>query len=139
MLSLWQVVAKKSKTQEALLTIGPAVFNGGLTTFLALVLLGFSTSHVFVSFFKVFVLTVLFGLFHGLVLFPVLLSVAGPVTSIVNPEETPSVDSSSRYVNGSPNYGSNNQQQGIVNTIFVPDEENKKNVLNQPWQSGPVS
>merc|ERR1712055_928183 len=109
---------KKSKTQEALLTIGPAVFNGGLTTFLALVLLGFSTSHVFVSFFKVFVLTVLFGLFHGLVLFPVLLSVAGPVTSIVNPEETPSVGSSR-----SPNYGSNNPQQGIINTIFVPDEE----------------
>ena len=44
---------KKAKTQEALLTIGPAVFNGGLTTFLALVLLGFSTSHVFISFFKV--------------------------------------------------------------------------------------
>ena len=45
--------SRKAKTQEALLTIGPAVFNGGLTTFLALVLLGFSTSHVFISFFKV--------------------------------------------------------------------------------------
>ena len=33
--------------------IGPAVFNGGFTTFLALVLLGGSTSHVFVTFFKV--------------------------------------------------------------------------------------
>ena len=44
---------RKAKTEEALLTIGPAVFNGGLTTFLALVLLGFSSSHVFISFFKV--------------------------------------------------------------------------------------
>ena len=41
------------KVVEAMTTIGPAVFNGGLTTFLALVLLGGSTSHVFVTFFKV--------------------------------------------------------------------------------------
>ena len=50
-----------------------------MTTFLALVLLGASTSHVFVTFFKVFVLTVLFGLFHGLLLFPVILSLVGPL------------------------------------------------------------
>ena len=63
-------------------TIGLAVFNGGLTTFLALTLCGGSTSHTFVTFFKVFVLTVLFGLYHGLVLLPVLLSLCGPVTKI---------------------------------------------------------
>lgn len=33
--------------------IGPAVFNGGLSTFLAFVLLGASNSHVFTTFFKV--------------------------------------------------------------------------------------
>jgi Niemann-Pick C1 protein len=33
--------------------IGPAVFNGGFTTFLALALLGFSTSQIFITFFKV--------------------------------------------------------------------------------------
>ena len=32
--------------------IGPAVANGGFTTFLALVLLGASTSHTFLTFFK---------------------------------------------------------------------------------------
>ena len=31
---------------------GPAVLNGGLTTLIALVLLAFSTSHVFVTFFR---------------------------------------------------------------------------------------
>ena len=40
--------------QEAVGSIGLAVFNGGVTTFLALVLLGASSSHVFLSFFKVF-------------------------------------------------------------------------------------
>ena len=33
--------------------IGPAVLNGGVTTFLALILCGWSTSHTFVIFFKV--------------------------------------------------------------------------------------
>ena len=78
------------RAQEAMATIGLAVLNGGITTFLALVLLGASSSHVFISFFKVslpcqcanlsqvFVLTVVFGLFHGLVLFPALLAMLGP-------------------------------------------------------------
>jgi len=75
------LIAKGSpqeKAIEAIETIGPAVFNGGLTTFLALVLCSLSTSHVFITFFKVFALTVIFGLFHGLVLFPVVLSIIGP-------------------------------------------------------------
>ena len=41
--------------QEGVASIGLAVFNGGVTTFLALVLLGASSSHVFLSFFKVFI------------------------------------------------------------------------------------
>ena len=33
--------------------MGPAIANGGITTFLALLLLGFSESHIFITFFKV--------------------------------------------------------------------------------------
>ena len=44
---------KNVNLQEAVGSIGLAVFNGGVTTFLALVLLGASSSHVFLSFFKV--------------------------------------------------------------------------------------
>ena len=81
------------RTITSLENIGPAVFNGGLTTFLALVLCGASTSHTFITFFKVktgqvksghfsnfqvFVLTVVFGVYHGLVLLPVLLALLGP-------------------------------------------------------------
>merc|ERR1711915_732265 len=73
---------RKEKVEDALIKIGPAVLNGGITTFLALVLLGASTSHIFITFFKVFVLTVLFGLFHGLVFLPVLLSLIGPVENL---------------------------------------------------------
>ncbi len=44
---------KEDRAIISLKTIGPAVINGGITTFLALVLLGFSQSHVFITFFKV--------------------------------------------------------------------------------------
>ena len=37
----------------ALVSIGPAVLNGGITTFLALILLGQSESNAFIIFFKV--------------------------------------------------------------------------------------
>ena len=70
--------SKSERAVSAVEAIGPAVLNGGVTTFLALVLLSGSTSHTFLTFFKVFVLTVVFGLFHGLVLLPVLLSLVGP-------------------------------------------------------------
>ena len=66
------------RTVEAVLSIGPAVLNGGFTTFLALVLCSLSTGHVFLTFFKVFTLTVVFGLFNGVVLLPVILSLVGP-------------------------------------------------------------
>ena len=58
----------------AVTAIGSAVFKSGITTFHALVLCSLSSGQVFITFFKVFCLTVVFGLFHGLVLFPVLLS-----------------------------------------------------------------
>ena len=53
--------------------MGPAVFNGGFSTFLAFVLLMTSQSFVFVTFFKIFFLVVSFGLYHGLVFLPVVL------------------------------------------------------------------
>ena len=57
--------------------MGPAVLNGGITTTLAFILLAGSKSHVFSSFFKIFFLVVSFGLFHGLVTLPTLLSIFG--------------------------------------------------------------
>ena len=80
-IGLSYMVAKGSRRDKAVMAvtaIGPAVLNSGVTTFLALVLCSLSSSQVFITFFKVFCLTVVFGLFHGLVLFPVLLSLTGP-------------------------------------------------------------
>ena len=41
------------RTTKALRFIGPAVWNGGFSTFLAIVLLPSSESYIFVTFFKV--------------------------------------------------------------------------------------
>jgi len=59
--------------------IAPAVMNGGFSSMLALSLLVTSKSHIFVSFFKIFFMICLFGLFHGLILLPVVLAILGPV------------------------------------------------------------
>ena len=68
---------KDERIVATLQNIGPAVFNGGFSTFLAFILLAGSKSHVFITFFKIFFLVVTFGLFHGLILLPVVLSLIG--------------------------------------------------------------
>jgi hypothetical protein len=80
--------SRLQKTLKSLEVIGPAVLNGGVTTFLALILCGWSTSHTFVIFFKVFILTVVFGLYHGLCLLPVLLCLFGPVSDNLEDHQT---------------------------------------------------
>ncbi|XP_025110029.1 patched domain-containing protein 3-like [Pomacea canaliculata] len=69
--------SRTERTVATLTKIGPAVFNGGFSTFLAFVLLANSSSYGFVVFFRVFFTVVVFGLFHGLALLPVMLSLVG--------------------------------------------------------------
>jgi len=80
---------KNNRALEALADIGAAVLNGALTTFLAVVVLLFSSSYVFVTLSIQFALTVVLGATHGLVLLPVLLSLLGPkpFKSAEDPEE----------------------------------------------------
>ncbi|CAL4069058.1 unnamed protein product [Meganyctiphanes norvegica] len=66
------------RVKEALIQVGPAVTNGAFSTFLAFALLGMSTSHVFITFFKVFTPAVILGYFYGAVFLPVVLSLIGP-------------------------------------------------------------
>jgi Niemann-Pick C1 protein len=70
--------SRRERAAATLVDIGPAVLNGGISTFIAFILLVTSDSHVFSSFFKIFFLVVVFGLFHGLLLLPVILRLAGP-------------------------------------------------------------
>lgn len=69
---------RNQRAAQAVEAIGPAVLNGGFSTFLAFIFLANSDSHVFITFFKVFFGVCIYGLFHGLVFLPVLLSLMGP-------------------------------------------------------------
>ena len=42
------------RAAEALSNMGPAILNGGFTTLIAIIFLGFSDSYAFIVFFKVF-------------------------------------------------------------------------------------
>ncbi|XP_028177480.1 patched domain-containing protein 3-like [Ostrinia furnacalis] len=70
-----------SRTDRAFKTvtsIGTAVLLGGGSTFLSLSILSMSQSYTFKSFFKIFFLVIVFGLFNGLMFLPVVLSLIGP-------------------------------------------------------------
>ncbi len=84
---------RDERVYQAMVDIGPAVLNGGFSTFLAFVMLMTARSAVFLIFFKIFFLVVTFGVYHGLVFLPVVLSFVGPPTSM-------SVDSELKEVLG---------------------------------------
>ena len=93
--------------------ICPAVLNGGMTTFLALIVLADSNSHAFLTFFKVFFLTVVFGMYHGVVFLPALLSWIG-----------------GDNIQKAPAQGSNNITLAAANTNGIYHEKDKSNHLS---------
>lgn len=104
---------KNARALEALADIGAAVLNGAISTFLAVVVLLFSSSYVFVTLSRQFALTVALGITHGLILLPVLLSLVGPkpFASAEDPED-----------------GEDSVTKPIGETLRAPegsDEENK--------------
>lgn len=70
--------SREERAIQSLADIGSPVINGAFSTFLAIVMLAFSNSYVFRVLFQLFFSTCTFGVLHGLVLLPVLLSFIGP-------------------------------------------------------------
>ena len=111
------VISKGKRKERAIngfVAIGPAILHGGITTFLAIVFLAFSESHVFVTFFKMISLTVVFGLYHGLLFLPVMLILVGTNNVEVsddpndgNHSDCSTVDSEKYLKSNIQSYGSN--------------------------------
>jgi multidrug efflux pump subunit AcrB len=68
---------RNERVIKAFDTLGVSVFHGAVSTFLAIFILAFSRGYIFLTFFKSFFGIVVFGLGHGLVLLPVILSWLG--------------------------------------------------------------
>ena len=66
------------RLRNSLGDMGVAVFNGAISTFLAVIVLSGSESYVFITFFRQLFLCIVFGLGHGLILLPVLMSMFPP-------------------------------------------------------------
>jgi multidrug efflux pump subunit AcrB len=66
------------RLKKCLEDMGVAVLNGAVSTFLAVLMLGGSQSYVFITFFRQLFLCIVFGLAHGLILLPVLMSIVAP-------------------------------------------------------------
>ena len=58
--------------------MGSSVIHGGISTFLAIVVLGGARSYIFVVFFKLWFGIIVFGMSNGFILLPVILSLIGP-------------------------------------------------------------
>lgn len=66
------------RTRKALGTMGSSVFHGAFSTFLAVVTLAGSKSFIFRVFFSMWFGIIVFGVLHGFMLMPILLSYFGP-------------------------------------------------------------
>ena len=66
------------RLREALHSLGLPILQGGVSTILAVGTLALAPSYIFITFFKTNFLVITFGMLHGMLLLPVLLSLLGP-------------------------------------------------------------
>ncbi|CEL93643.1 unnamed protein product [Vitrella brassicaformis CCMP3155] len=69
---------RDERMQQALSTMGVSIANGGMSTLLATLPLAGAPAYVFRVYFKMMFMSVVFGVLHGLLFLPVLLSLIGP-------------------------------------------------------------
>ncbi|OWF51348.1 patched domain-containing protein 3-like [Mizuhopecten yessoensis] len=104
---------RKERVHRALDRAGGPIINAAISSIMGIVVLAFSSSYIFKSFFKLMFLVMVFGLAHSLLLLPLIFSLVGPVTEVtVTPK--PSVTD----VN--------------VSTISVPSDQQTNDDINKP-------
>ena len=82
-----QAADNNAAVRAMLQEIGPPVLLGGLTTLLGIAPLSLSSSTIFRTFFKMFFGIIFYGVGHGLVFMPVVLSLVGTRAPPIRPVE----------------------------------------------------
>ncbi|CAI4229978.1 unnamed protein product [Auanema sp. JU1783] len=130
----------KEKIRDALAALGWPLFQGGLSTIIAVSVLADIPAYMIVTFFKTVVISITLGLLHGLIFLPVLLSIfvrgccivdAPSHSPTVKAKVTPMLEKGSYYSNSSPSTGygtgpsSINDGSPIAGSIIPPLPEIK--------------
>ncbi|XP_033107591.1 patched domain-containing protein 3-like [Anneissia japonica] len=71
---------KEKRMNNALFLLGMPMLQGAVSTILGVLTLAFSSFYIFRTLFKTLFLVIVFGLYHGLFVLPVLLSLFGPTS-----------------------------------------------------------
>ncbi|XP_055886577.1 patched domain-containing protein 3-like isoform X2 [Biomphalaria glabrata] len=74
--------SREDRAKDAIVHASGPIFNGGLSSIIGVVVLLFTESYIFQSFFKIMVLVIGFGVLHAVFLIPVVLSFIGPATYV---------------------------------------------------------
>ncbi|KAK7490829.1 hypothetical protein BaRGS_00017885, partial [Batillaria attramentaria] len=69
---------REERAHDAITHAAGPILNGAVSTLLGVVLLVFSDSYIFTSFFRIMFLVILFGMLHAVLFLPVVLSMIGP-------------------------------------------------------------
>ncbi|XP_071944897.1 patched domain-containing protein 3-like [Antedon mediterranea] len=72
---------KEDRMNNALFLLGMPMLQGAVSTILGVLVLAFSDYYIFRTLFKTLFLVIVFGLYHGLFVMPVLLTMFGPTSS----------------------------------------------------------
>ena len=75
---------RKARARESIVHASGPILNGGITSLIGVIVLLFSESYIFQSFFKIMVLVIGFGTLHAVALIPVVLSFIGPAAHAQN-------------------------------------------------------
>jgi len=102
------VRTRNDRVEAALVEVGGSVFVGGLSTFLGVLALLFSTGAIFRTFFVMFMSMVVLGMSHGLMFIPVMLSLTGPINPMRKGPLERNPDASSSHLAASSEFPSEN-------------------------------
>ncbi|XP_060072050.1 patched domain-containing protein 3-like [Ylistrum balloti] len=73
---------RKERVHKALDRSGGPIINAAVSSIFGIMIMAFSSSYIFKSFFKLMFLVMVLGLAHALLLLPLIFSVIGPVTEL---------------------------------------------------------
>ncbi|XP_033734655.1 patched domain-containing protein 3-like [Pecten maximus] len=128
---------RKERVHNAINRTGGPIINAAISSIIGILILAFSSSYIFQSFFKLMFLVMVLGIGHALLLLPVLFSLVGPVTEVpLTPTPTDKkvyAKTISMPTDNQTNttYKSEPTELGNVSMILRNDSSNKHTVITQ--------